>query len=159
MHDDLTHIEEALRRFAPRPPSEFCKARIAVALDTVATARTRRVIFWSASFAAATAACIAVIVTTSLQEKLSPDSAAAPSTSLAASATTTSGNEHRALSSIEPLEIRRAPDGRYFKPYRVRYLNTVSVPSGAAGATGGAPATFVKTTPVEEVHFVGLDLI
>ncbi|MDR2429772.1 MAG: hypothetical protein LBD14_02540 [Puniceicoccales bacterium] len=158
MHDDPTHIEDALRRLAPRPPSEFCKARIAVALDATANARARRLIFLSTSLAAAAAACIAVIVTTSLRENRGAGAGTAPSTALAVSTTPPPGNERRALSSIEPLEIRRAPDGRYFQPYRVRYLNTVSLPSGAS-ATSGAPPTLVRTMPVEEVHFVGLDLI
>jgi hypothetical protein len=65
--------------------------------------------------------------------------------------------EHRVLRSVEPLEIRRGPDGNFFQPYRLRYLNTVR--ATAPRRAGTKPDTFVESFPAEEVHFVRLDFM
>ncbi|MDR2863884.1 MAG: hypothetical protein LBV54_08475 [Puniceicoccales bacterium] len=170
MDNDLADMENALRRLKPRPPSEFCQARIAAALDVpAATARGSRILVWSAGFAAACAAIVALNSTpfrpaadtaplpgihdAITAAPVSPVATADPQTQ-APETTHPDTAEQRALSSIEPLELRQTPDGRFFQPYRVRYLNTVKMP--AAGSTGQPR---VKSIPAEEVHFVSLDLI
>ena len=86
--------------------------------------------------------------------------AAADSATIVAENGQTSGiapTERRILRSVEPLEIRRAPDGNFFQPYRVRYLNTVR--ASAPRRAGASPATFVESVPTEEVHFVRLNFM
>jgi hypothetical protein len=57
--------------------------------------------------------------------------------------------------SVEPLRLRRAPDGRFYQPYHVRYRgNAQPVRSNASRAVP------VRTAAAnEEIHFVRLDLI
>ncbi|MDR1498559.1 MAG: hypothetical protein LBS59_09215 [Puniceicoccales bacterium] len=177
MNDNFTDIENALRRLAPRTPSALCQARIAAALETNATSapasRLRHVpILWSA-FAMAAAACLVFVLLpndagvsnsaprTSAPTAVSPASVPAAMDIAAArrarvtlelAAPTDAPSTHRVINSIEPLEPRRTPDGRFFQPYRVRYLDTTRTRSGAG-------TTLVKSVPTEAVHYVGIDLI
>jgi len=95
----------------------------------------------------------------------------------AATATVASGTgvagatreSERVVRSVEPLGPRRAPDGGFFRPYRVRYQKAPALspapatrrPAGGSFAVpvklGGASAT--ADAPEEELHFVRLDLI
>ncbi|MDR2845003.1 MAG: hypothetical protein LBV28_02800 [Puniceicoccales bacterium] len=182
MQDNFTDIENALRRLTPRAPSEFCTARIAAALDVpAATARGTRILMWSAGFAAACAAIVAInsaafkngadaippapLTAAAPAIVVAPPVAAVvpPATAPTFAATAPMDNPpadniapaaRRVLSTIEPLDLRRTPDGRFFQPYRLRYINTVKHDGPALNTA--AP---VRNIPDEEVHYVGLDLI
>jgi hypothetical protein len=181
MNDNFSDIEDALRRLTPRAPGEGCRARVAAALEAPARPAFdfRRVLAWSIP-AFAAAACLAVVFAPggAVLPESEPQSAGAPDAAAVSGAPAFAGNlaaapraritleletpvsagapasARRVLSSIEPLELRRTPDGRFFQPYRVRYLETTRAKGGA-----NAGATLVKSVPAEEVHFVGIDFI
>jgi hypothetical protein len=79
-----------------------------------------------------------------------------PVVSVAASANDadyTCTDVRRTLSSISPLEVQQTPDGRYFRPYRVEYLNTVK------WENTNSNAVLVKSAPSETVQYLPVDLI
>ncbi len=170
MEHDLQETENALRRLKPRAPSDECLARIARELD--AKPAKKRIIFpILLSFGAASvAACLALVALTPdtpvMPAVLSPENPetiaasnsapALPSIPFSESRRAGNAEIRRTLSVIEPLEIRRSGDGRFFRPYRVGYVETEQWPN--AGESGNG-ATLIKSTPTEEVRFVPVDLI
>lgn len=170
--NEFTDIETALRRLAPRQPSEACRARIASAFGTQAAILPfPRIITWVSALA--TTACAAAFVLTRMMDTAPPASQSAntsvpmPEVSLVAtyqpSGAPTNGPHHnispRTISSIEPLDLRQTPDGRLFMPYRVRYVNTTSLHDTQPPSAYKNPHHSKGSTPAEEVHFVGFDMI
>ncbi|MDR1818564.1 MAG: hypothetical protein LBR07_10485 [Puniceicoccales bacterium] len=101
--------------------------------------------------------------TTGAANAATPPAAASVPNAGAAGAAGAGANaqSRRVVRSVEPLELRRAPDGRFFRPWRVQYQTR---PAPAAGATGGARPAVRFGQPAaqngeEEIHFVKLDLI
>lgn len=147
MQNEFSDIEAALSRLQPKVPSEFCRARISQALEEASLVRHKRWLHWlGAAAAVAGIGCVFVLgfqgsenpSQVIVEEPISENSA--PAAKLI-------------VSDVEPLEIQQAPDGRFFRPYRVRYLQTTNAEAGEHGTT------LLKSVPSEEIQFVPVDII
>mgnify|MGYP000961121781 CR=1 FL=1 len=144
MYDDFSETEAVLRKLKPKSPSEFCLARVELGMSESPSGLLRRWPVWGSG----AAALLAMALVFAWDGRSSPSE----NTLVGAGLLPPESGSSRILSGVEPLEVRQASDGRFFRPYRMRYLN----PQDDASEDGTEQAKLVSE---EEMQFVPVEVI
>ena len=128
MYDDISAVEAELRRLKPKNPSEFCLARIEMRMRERPAGFLRRWLAWGGC---GVVALLAAVLVFSWEKEFVQEEHALTGAVV--------HPEERGLvrtfSGVEPLEVQQAPDGRFFRHYRMRYLNSTQSDASKAGVS------------------------